>query len=186
MLAPSSWVVVLIAGLSGCAAPGISALNYSVREVAQRTRGDALDAAEVALVNLDFVVARRDLAEGFLETRPLDGRFAGEAVDASIDGGRSRRVVQVRLEESATGVRVFCKVSVQAQSTQSYRLLSGERSGDDRAETTPIDRDAATTSEQNSLWQTVRRDKAAERAVLAAMLRALGDDAEIVRPPPSQ
>lgn len=85
-------------------------------------------------------------------------------------------MVQVRVEDAETGVRIFCKVTVQTQSTQSYRLLSGERSGDDRAETTPIDRDAATTAEQNSVWQTVRRDKPTEHLVLAAILRALGEE----------
>lgn len=39
---------------------------------------------------------------------------------------------------------------------------------------TPIDRDAATTTEQNTVWRTIRRDKAAERRILEAILDQAG------------
>lgn len=176
---PAEWLLVAtLLGWSGCAAPGISPLNYSVREVAQRTRGDAMDAAEVALINLDFVIARRDLTEGIVESQPFEGKLAHEAAEPVDGAGRMRRVAHVRLEDSAAGIRVFCKVAVQVQSTQSYRLLSGERAGDDGPARTPIDRDAATTGEQNALWQTVRRDKATEHVLLTAILRALGSETD--------
>ncbi len=48
------------------------------------------------------------------------------------------------------------------------------RGGSDEPRNTAIDRDAATSDEQNTYWRTLRGDKAAERELLADILEKSG------------
>ena len=81
-----------------------------------------------------------------------------------------RRIVEVRVADSGGAGKVFCRVLIQEQTTQAYRMFASDRSGSDApGEYTPINRDAATTAEQNTVWRTVRRDKSAERQILDAI-----------------
>jgi hypothetical protein len=54
-------------------------------------------------------------------------------------------------------------------------MYAADRSGSDLpGQQTAIDRDAATTAEQNTVWRTLRRDTAAERQILDAILEHTG------------
>jgi hypothetical protein len=78
-----------------------------------------------------------------------------------------RRFAEVRITGSGDEFKVHCKVVVEEQASESYRLLAFERGGDDvPGHQSAIDRDAATTAEQNTVWRVVRRDKTAEREIL--------------------
>lgn len=157
--------LILIVALFGCASRASRPVNYAVREAPSGDRGASLDAAEAALVSLGYTVARRDTAGGILVTQPVAIEGAGERTVRA--DNPLRKVAEVRLTGSDASPKIQCKVIVQEQSTESYRLLAFERGGDDLpGHQTAIDRDAATTAEQNTAWRTVRRDKAAEREIL--------------------
>ncbi len=168
----SSWVVAvcgLLLCIGGCEAPGPTPIDFGVRHVERRDRAALLDSAEAALINAGFAVERRDADQGLLTGVPVEG---GSHDAPSRPGGlssrsRTRRVAEVRLEPSADSFRVYCKVMVQEQVTRAYGMFNQERGGSDSpGENTAINRDAATTTEQNTVWRTIRRDKPAERRIL--------------------
>lgn len=54
-------------------------------------------------------------------------------------------------------------------------MFASDRSGSDTpGDYTAINRDAATTTEQNTVWRTVRRDKSVERNILNAIAERAG------------
>ena len=129
-----------------------------------------MDAAEQAMIELGYQIDRRDTVIGVLTSHPVELTGA----DAERGGRRlgtennQRSVAEVRVSRAGDSVNVFCKVVIEEQTTQTYRFFQ-QQYGDDHADETAIDRDAGTTAKQNSVWSTVRRDRAAERAILAAV-----------------
>ena len=172
------WAVALVLTAS-CTSPGPSPLDYGVRQVQQRDRRAVFDAVEVALVDLGHRIERRDPAAGVLVTQPVEGGASEEPARRGVglsSRGRTRRVTEVRVEETAEAMKVYCKVLMQEQATQAHRMFAFEQSGSDTPGQSAIDRDAATTSEQNTVWRTLRRDKAAERDILAAIVQRTGGE----------
>jgi hypothetical protein len=146
-------------------------MQYSVRRTTA-SREALLESAELVLVEMGYQVADRDLAAGVLRTRPVEsgsgGLRAGDGVISST--APSRRIIQVSVESGPDGSRVLCKASIQEQvSPAAAQMLQSARAGDEGIGQTAIDRDAATTIEQNTYWRTVSRDRALERRVLEAI-----------------
>lgn len=163
---------LLSALLAGCSAPGPSATTYGVRRLATDA-GSAMSAAEAALVDAGYHIERRDDAAGVVTTFPVYSESRGAA-----DGGhrrlvspsRLRRIGEVRVERDATGVSAYCRIVVQEQVSEAYRWREGDLRSDESPSATPIDRDAGSTRGQNTVWKTIRRDKAQERRVLDALV----------------
>ena len=173
---------VLIAGnmLGGCAAPATSPRHHSMRRLSNHGPIEVLNRAESAMAQLGLGLDRRDDRAGELVSRPFDdttrlGR--GQAPEAPGIYAGQRRVARVRVEQSkdSSDLLLFCRVEVQEQTTQSLRMLSLEQGTTDVPNETPIQREAATTPVQNTVWQTIRRDPAAERAILEAILSPARD-----------
>jgi len=160
----SLMTVFLLIGV-GCANREAQTVDFAVRSAPTAERSALLDTAETVLVSLGYEITRRDTAGGVVVSEPM-------AIDRS--GRRTvradnplRKIAEVRLAGEANQLKIHCKVVIQEQATESFRLQASERSGDDvPGHNTAIDRDAATTAEQNSVWRTVRRDKSAEREIL--------------------
>lgn len=160
--------------LAGCAAAGPSSRHFSVRPIKSLPIVDLLDSSERAMIDLGLVVERNDPIRREIVSAPFDVTTRlGPQSPVQLPGPNAsiRRVAVVRVDrEQETDVtRVFCRVEVQRQTTQSLRMLSMDQRPSDVPNATPIEREAATTSEQNTVWQTVRRDVAAERAILDAI-----------------
>lgn len=177
--APIPWLAIapLIIGLWGCASAGPSAVSHSLRRVSAVDRQSLLDAAEAALLDLGYAIDLRDPAEGLLRTVPEESADEGERRlgGPRLSRGRLvRRVTEVRVQRGAGEANLFCRVMIQQQATGAYRMHAQATQGSDIPNETAIDREAATTAEQNAVWQTVRRDRAAESAVLAAILERAG------------
>jgi hypothetical protein len=130
-----------------------------------------LDTAEAAVVAAGFQIDKRDAVAGALTSLPNEGPSTDSTRRAR---ARTRRVAEVRLVESGDGVKVYCKVMVQELASGAYGLYAQDRATTDSpGEYTAINRDAATTQQQNTVWRTVRRDKMVERAILD---RIFGND----------
>ena len=194
----------LIAGaffLVGCASSGFSPLSYSVQRAPGVDRRAVFEAAETALLERGYKIDRRDLADlierssgvlrsvgSVVRTVPDGDSPRGGRYDVHLPAGqflsspnRQRRVVQIKVDERQGQVNIYCRVTVQEQVTEATRMFASQYRGVDIPDDTPIDRDAATTTEQNTVWRTRRRDKAAERRILADVLDALntvGGEAE--------
>ncbi len=169
-------VAVLLAGLvPGCLSSTPELRSYSVRPVLDGTPIDVLDRAESVLRGFGLTIGRRDGLRRVLVTNPFDvqTRLAEGARPGPPETyARRRRVVRVWVERGSgeKEVRVFCRVEVQERTTQALRMLSLDQRSSDVPDRTAIEREAATTVEQNTVWQTTRRDHAAERAILEAII----------------
>jgi len=162
---PTAWLI------SACAGPSAAPLAYSVRRVTSAASDALLAQAESALVDRGYRIRSRDEALGVLVTEPVD-----VAVDRAFPGSsrilsraRLRRIVEVRVTSGDGGVSVFCKVAIQERVTEAHRLFA--LGGDGAPGRTPIEREAATTDEQNEVWRTIRRDRPTERDILSAILQ---------------
>jgi hypothetical protein len=148
-----------------------------VRHVEGGDRTVVFEAALKAVTGLGYGIDRVDRDAGIIITQPISEPYrsglprSGGRLSSQ---GRLRRVVQIRIDGRGGAVDVYCKVALEQQVTAAHRMFAYDRMGSDVPGETPIDREAATTTEQNTVWQTVRRDKAAERRILEAVLERAG------------
>ena len=172
----SAWMAL---SCVSCVSARPTPLDYGVRLVREGDREAVFRVADDVLVSMGYPVVQREPLEGVLVSR-VEMRSAGaqepDSRGASRAQGRHRRVVEVRVTSTAEFVKVFCKVAIEAQATRAHLIYSDARRGDDLPGQTAIDRDAATTTEQNTVWAIVRRDKAAERAILSAIVERTGGE----------
>ncbi len=171
------WLGATWLWVGGCASAGLSPLNYGVRHVQDGNRAAVFDAARTALNNLGYGIDKADQATGVINAQPLPATAAGRGTPVGSRLGsqtRRRLVAHVRLTQTAEVVNVYCKVVVQEQTTEAHRMFRHDHRISDIPDDTPIDREAATTTQQNTVWQTIRRDKAAERRILEAILTQAG------------
>ena len=148
-------------------------MDYSVGQVQPGDRTALLDTAEAALIGLGYRIERRDAGESVITTHPIETQAGLDNTrPASLSShGKTRRTVEVRVADGGGATKVFCRVVIQEQTTQAYRMFASDRSGSDApGDFTAINRDAATTTEQNTVWRTLRRDKSAERQILDAIM----------------
>ncbi|MFH0979972.1 MAG: hypothetical protein V2A79_00350 [Planctomycetota bacterium] len=170
----TGWLLLpalLVIGVAGCSAPQATALNYSVLRLADASQAAVFDAAAQALGE-HFTIRRSDRVAGMLEAVPMEGvgkGSRGRLGDVVAVPRRERRVAEVRVESEGNLVKVFCKVLVQEYDTQAHQMFNREHALSDLPTDTPADRDAATTTEQNAVWRTQRRDKALEDRILRAV-----------------
>lgn len=163
----------LVALLSaGCTSPPPSELNYSVRSIPSVSRQAGLDAARRA-VQEHFRIDVVDTAAGVVKSLPSEtsepGR-TGRVGDVLGAPRRMRRLAEVRVRETDTGVRVWCKVRVQEYESDERGLYVREHDDDDYPSETPAQRDAATLAEQNATWRDRPRDEVLERQILQAVV----------------
>lgn len=162
--------------LSGCATTAATPVNYSIRPVAERNVESVLDAAEAALVENGFAIALRNAKERTITTVPVvETADPGDTSLRSRLRRQTRKLADIRVEQVSDETRVFCKVAVQQQTTETHRLMASDKSSSDLPHDTPIDRGAYSTPEQNTVWETIRRDGAAERAILASITKRVGE-----------
>jgi hypothetical protein len=134
-----------------------------------------LDAAAEALIESGYEVERVDEAVGAVVAKPMKttGAYGGLTRERRLSTpAQLRRMARIRIvPEAAGGTGVYCQVAIQQQTTEAYRMFQQDRQLSDAPGQTAIERDAATTTDQNTVWKTVRRDKAAERRILEAIVR---------------
>ena len=158
--------------LGACASPGPSRLNFGVRHMRDADPSAVFQAAEDALLKSGYRIDRCEHTAGVLTTYPVEGTLRDEAARSRTRLGTPRplrRIAQVRIEERTGDVTVYCKVAVQEQTTEAYRMREYNLRTSDTPGYTPIDREAATTKAQNTVWRIIRRDKREERRILAAV-----------------
>ncbi len=164
----ASWLWV-----AGCASTGLSPVNFGVRHVPDGNRTAVFDAARAALTDLSYRINQADPVAGLIEAQPI--RTTAGSAPARTDlrlssRTRLRTLALVRVTQGTERVNVYCKVVVQEQATEIHRMFRHDHRLSDVPGDTAIDREAATTTEQNTVWQTIRRDKAAERRILETIL----------------
>jgi len=159
----------------GCASTAPDLSNYCVRQVSATQPQQLLNLAEDVLQTHNFAIYERDDMIGRLRARVI--------VDAGSPPPRNRRIhrltgdarrhADVWVKTNAQQLAIYCKVLLQQRVTEAHRMLQRDYTGNDTPNDTPIDRDAATTEEQNTLWRTLRRDRRSERELLDAIEQAI-------------
>ncbi len=158
----------------GCASPQRWSLQYAVRQIDGVDRDAVFAVAQQALVDEGLRLDRTDSASGIITTHPTEveiGALRARNGSRFRSTSRLRRIAEVRLAPTATGQAVYCTVAIQQQASEAYRMFRHEAAGSDVPNETAIEREAATTVEQNTIWQTIRRDRATERRILDAIVK---------------
>ncbi len=139
--------------------------------------GAVFDASKDALLALGYEVAEGNRATGTIRTMPVfdspDDQPASRPARLS-SRNQTRRFAELRFERRPGGVAVHCRVVVQERTTQAHRMLAQDRSGSDTPTDTPIERGAAGTTRQNTVWQEIRRDRPAEQKIIKEVQQRVG------------
>ena len=171
-------VCLLIAGLGGCATQTPTAANFAVRHFENSDRTFFLAAAAAALEEIGYETSPGEPDSGRLVSVPrfdvAGDQPTGRASQIS-SKSLTRRIAEIRVEQPGDRVSVYCRVLVQEQTTRAHRMLAFDQSGSDSPATTPIDREAATTDRQNTVWATIRRDRSTERRILTLIGESVAD-----------
>ena len=160
--------------LGGCATDRLSSLSHSVCRLPGEDRDAGFARARAAVMALGFQIDRADPATGLITTKPLTVEAHEErgSPDVPWSAPRAfRRIAEVRFRAVDDVLRVYCKIEVQQQMTETHRILWQDLAATDIPSETAIDRGAASTAAQDDVWQVVRRDKAAERRILHALVK---------------
>lgn len=161
---------------TGCMNARNVSYSHSIESITDTSRRELVVAGENALVSLGYSIERSDATSGVITTVPiLDASLGNDARTARrlSTKPRIRKIVELYVVEKKAYADLHCRVAVQQQTTQAHRSLAIDRSVDDTPTGTAIDRDAATTTSQNTLWETLRRDRAEERRILTAIRNAV-------------
>lgn len=162
-------VFVLAAlGLTGCAR-GLEAPAYATRLIDSPDPDRVLQAAEVVL-RREFGRLTVNREQRVIESDPVEyttARDSGTARDLVGARSRMRRVARFVAVRRGHNTHARLRIDLERQDTaqraasppDAYRLS-------DSPAYTPIERDAATTQRQNTVWTKVRRDQRLERALL--------------------
>lgn len=175
-------IVLLLAG--GCASSSLSPLNFGVRHVPGADPSVAFDAARGVLMHEGYSLARADAAAGVIITKPVAviPRREQSRIGVQLSSKNAyRRFVHMRITQGPSPepdlpavVSLYCMVAVQEQVTEAHRMFQRRVQESDVPVDTPIDRPEPTTAEEGNVWQTIYRDKGAERRVLEAVLQRIG------------
>lgn len=170
-----TWLLTLALVLTGCVSSEVSTLRFGIRRIQGADRTAMFGSAQRALVDLGFRLDRVDLEVGLITTRPSHvkpGTLLLRDRSRLSSPGRLRRIAEVRVVVVSEGIDVLCNVAIQRLETEAHRMFRHEAAASDVPNETAIDRGAASTNEQNTVWQTVHRDKPAERRILDAIARS--------------
>ncbi len=165
-----SSVYLVLVGIGGCVTSSPKAANFAVRHFETGDRAAFLAAAALALEETGYKMSGYELTEGRLVSEPrFDVARDRPTGRASLISSKSltRRIAEIRVEQPTERISVYCRVLVQERTTRAHRMLAYDRSGSDSPASTPIEREAATTDRQNTVWETIRRDRSSERRILA-------------------
>ncbi len=166
-------MIVVFGGLlaTGCETSGPTTQTYSYVRLSGVDRASAFSAATEALRE-NCEIARIDRDEWTIHSVPeeTEEEATTPRVGDLVGVPRTvRRVVTAYVTGDDQNSEAWCRVAIERNESNEHNLFINDMQRDDTATATPADREAATTTEQNSAWRTLRRDKRAERAMLNRM-----------------
>lgn len=163
-------IVVIFGALlaTGCETSGPTTKTFSYVRLPGIDRSSAFSAAADALRE-SHDIARVDRDQWMIHSVPEETEEeattprVGDLVGAS---RTVRRVVTAYVTGDDKNAEAWCRVAIERNESNEHNLFIHDMQRDDTATATPADREAATTTEQNSVWRVLRRDKRAERIML--------------------
>lgn len=169
----SRWMLVLMlpvpAILLGCADAGT--VEAHAQRVIPSADPDQVLTAATAILQREFGRVRVEPAARRIVTGPAEfttERESGTARDLVRGRSTMRRQALFSVDRSGGQTVAHLRIDVERRDTERQAVFRPQthRLSDSPGQETPIFADAATTSEQNTVWTRVRRDRALERALL--------------------
>ncbi|MFQ5429977.1 MAG: hypothetical protein ACE5E1_06670 [Phycisphaerae bacterium] len=127
-------------------------------------------------------------AEGRIESSPVEydqtggtGRIRETAFKFK---NRMRRQATLWVRAAASGSVVRCRVRVQRLDTADHRVFQQNEQFNDLPNTTPIERGAGLSPDQNQVWTDMPRDRRLERELLQSLIARAGPPAREDTSPP--
>ena len=163
-------VLPVVAGLVGCATEA-DTRSFQQQRVIKDADADAVLAQATVILRREFGSARVNPAARHIETEWAEFTTQHESGTArDLYRGRStmRHMATCDVGQRGGATVARLRIDVQRQDTERQAVMQpqGHRLSDAPGHETPIDRDAATTYRQNTVWTSVRRDTKLERALL--------------------
>lgn len=163
-------LIFLVAAALTCAGCSESPpiVNYQTRVIGPIAPDEVFDAA-VPIMRREFGRAtpdKRQLTITVPAAEYVSARDTGSARDLLGMGSTLRRYATLRIRKS--GENAIADVRVDIERKDAGRRAAGPEPSrlSDAPSQTPIERDAATTETQNTVWTKVRRDYELERTLL--------------------
>jgi len=108
------------------------------------------------------------LVSGWAEYDQKGG--TGRLRDATLNyRNRLRRRATLWISAAEPGAVAKCQVRTQRLDTADHRVFEQQQQFNDLPNSTPIDREAATTTDQNQAWSEMQRDRQMERELLQVL-----------------
>jgi hypothetical protein len=160
---------MLWAGCEG--SPDLS--MYQSRRI-EGTHPDEVLLVASKVLRREFGRIQLDSERQMIETDPVEFRTereSGTVRDLYGGGSTMRRVARFRVGKRGGGSVARLRIEVERQDTERAVAMQPPTGqlNESPAYDTPIQRDAATTMQQNTVWTFVRRDRRLERALLVEM-----------------
>ena len=175
--------MVCVAALAGCT-QGTDAKAFHIRTIATSDGEDVFQAAQVVL-RREFGPLEVDSQLHRLQSRPSEYRTtstSGTARDLYRGESVMRRIAYLSVSPRHDETIVRIRIEIERQDTERREVFQPESSRlSDAPGRTPIERDAATTTAQNTVWTFVRRDYQLERALVSELQEQFAPPA--VEPP---
>ena len=157
--------------LTGCS-QGLETRSFQSRIIQPASADDVFGAAQV-LLRREFGRLKIESDARRVVTEPVEYRTSSESGTArDFYGGRStmRRTAHLSVAPRGNGAIARLRVDIERQDTARREAFQPDRNRlSDAPSQTPIERDAATSTEQNTVWTFVKRDRRLERALLAEL-----------------
>ena len=163
--------VLCVAGLAGCT-QGIDSKAFHTRTIATNDADGVFQMAQVVL-RREFGPIEVEPQMRRIQSRPSEYRTtssSGTARDLYRGESQMRRIayMSVTPRDAETVARI--RIEIERQDTERREVFQPQQSRlSDAPGRTPIERDAATTTEQNTVWTFVRRDYQLERALVSEL-----------------
>jgi len=170
--------LVVLSCLAGCS-QGLESKRFQTRMIRSTSADEVFNAAQVVL-RREFGRLNVEPESRRIVSEPVEYRAAsGSGTARDLYGGAStmRRIAELAVVPRDEGVLVRLRVEIERRDTdrrESFQPEHGRLS--DAPGRTPIERDAATTTKQNTVWTFVKRDRAIERALLAELQGKFGPE----------
>lgn len=160
----AGWVMVL-----GCADRGV--IEGQAQRVVPSAAPDEVLAAATTILQREFGRVRVEPGTRQITAGPVEfttERDSGTARDLVRGRSTMRRQATFSVGRSGGETVARLRIDVERRDTERQAVFRPQthRLSDTPGQETPIFADAATTSEQNTVWTPIRRDRALERALL--------------------